>query len=124
MRMISNKSLMLFSLVMASTPALATDFQMLKPGEWNVEVMESSLGPATSAIKTKPFCLDEKDSKKDWEAVMKDQLKKTQLDCNLQKLKQEAALISYHVDCTATEAAQGKSGAMPVGSKVDGTMTM
>lgn len=118
-----SKSLVLLTLAIGPS-ALAANFQMLKAGEWNVETLESSLGPATSAIKTKPFCIEDKDSKKDWESVMKDELKKTELDCKLDKLKEEATLISYHVDCTATEAAKGKSGAMPVGSKVDGTMTV
>ncbi|MBC7662063.1 MAG: hypothetical protein H7249_20400 [Chitinophagaceae bacterium] len=109
---------------LSSAPLAAADLQMMKPGEWGVEVVESSLGPATSAIKTKPFCVDEKDGKKDWESLMKDEMRKTELDCKLDKLKQDASILSYHVDCTATELAKGKSGVMPVGSKVEGTLTM
>ena len=106
-----------------SSLAAAAEFQQLKKGEWKVEVVESSLGVAGGVLlKPQVVCIDEKTASSNWEKRMKDELAKTKMECDFKQLKQDAAAISYSVNCQGTEASAAKN--MPAGSKVDGVMTV
>lgn len=107
-----------------SDPAQATKFQMLKAGEWNIEIVESSLGPLAKAVKTKPFCIDSKTNSDNWESKAKEDLKKAGFDCNLKLLKDEVTSISYQTDCKVVEGAAQKNPVLGPGSQVNGQVTV
>lgn len=119
------KTLVMLSLLSAmSSPAFAAQFKVMKAGEWRSEIVESSMGIAGKMIKPQTLCIDENDVKRDWEAVLKDQFKKSQMDCKLDKLKEESSSISYHINCKGTEASEGKKGSIPKDATYEGTVHM
>lgn len=107
-----------------SSPALAADFKIMKPGEWRSEVVESSMGPAAKFIKPQTLCISEADTKRDWEAVLTEEFKKSQMDCKLDKLKQESAMVSYKINCTGQKAAKDQKNALPPDATYEGTVTV
>ncbi len=102
----------------------AAKFQMLKKGEWNMELVESSLGPLAQAIQTKPFCIDEKSSDQSWEARAKETMKKAGLDCQLKPLKDEADIISYQTDCKAAADQKQNNPLITSDTKFNGQVTV
>lgn len=126
MRYVNWAVLLMFggTILLHSDPAHATKFQMLKPGEWNIEVVESSLGPLAKAIKTKPFCIDSKTNSSNWETKAKEDMKKAGLDCILKPLKDEASSITYQTDCKVSEGAAKKNPMLAPGTKFNGQVTV
>ena len=105
-------------------PAFAAKFQGMKPGEWKSEVIESSLGPAGRLIEPRTQCISEEDVKRDWDAVIKDEFKKTSMDCQLDKQKEETSSIAYSISCKGTEASKGKKNSLPPGATFEGTVSV
>lgn len=116
-------SFSLASLLVASS-AHAAKFQMLKKGEWNVELLESSLGPLAQAMSPKPFCVDDKTLAAGWEERAKQSLSKAGLDCQLKLLKEEANEISYDTDCKATPGEKPSNPLITADSKLKGQVTV
>ncbi|RYZ59273.1 MAG: hypothetical protein EOP07_04500 [Proteobacteria bacterium] len=109
--------LMLSSLATSSLSAAA--FQPMKKGEWKLEVLETSMGPAAQALmKPETFCVDDKTTK-NWEQRMKEEVGKSKMECDFKELEQSVSKIAYNVKCKGTEASAAKN--MPIGSTVDGT---
>lgn len=102
----------------------AAKFQMLKKGEWNMELVESSLGPLGDAIKAKPFCVDEKTAAGGWEERAKQAMSKAGLDCQLKTLKEEASLISFQTDCKTAAGQKPTNPLLTADSKFSGEVTV
>ncbi len=112
-----------FFLLALLTPNFAfAKFEAMKPGEWKAEIVESSFGAVGKMAKPRIECVTEEESKRDWEAFVKDEFKKSAMDCQLTKLKEDASNISYKVQCEGTDTSSGKKDALPKGSKFLGTV--
>ncbi len=120
MKLYAGSSLLLLALSLPQH-ALAK-FEAMKPGEWKAEIIESSFGAAGKLAAPRVECISEEESKRDWEAFVKDEFKKSAMDCQLTKLKEDSSNISYKVQCEGTDNSQGKKDALPKGSKFLGTV--
>lgn len=107
-----------------SEAAFAASFKVMKAGEWKSEIVDSSLGAFGQAIKPQTLCVDENDVKRDWQTFLKDELKKSQMDCKLDKLKEETSSISFNIDCKGNEASASKNSSVPKDASFAGTVVM
>lgn len=108
----------------SSAPARGAEFKIMKPGEWRSELVQSSMGPAAKFIKPQTLCIAEADNKRDWESVLKDEFQKSQMDCKLDKLKQDKDAVSYQIHCRGSEAGKGQKNSLPPDAKYQGTVTV
>jgi len=114
----------------AKTPAVSRDpkggaageFKPLKKGEWKIEVTESSLAPLTAGIKPQTICVDQKASLTSWEQRMKDEIAKTEMQCDIKKLDQDTTHISYQVACKGTPASAAHK--IPAGATIEGVFNV
>ncbi|RZA12320.1 MAG: hypothetical protein EOP10_31580 [Proteobacteria bacterium] len=112
------------ALLIVSSSLTAAEFKLMKAGEWRSELIEPKVGQAAPFIKPSNFCIREKDKIGDWEKNVKDQMAKSNMDCTLTQKAQEAASVSYAMDCKAKASEGGKPSNIPAGTTYEGTTVL